>query len=300
MIGQGWIKNRRSCRGLMAALFLLLAAAVFPFPAWALESGGELRVDDSAGLFSDGQEEALEAQAAALREEMNMDVAVVTADSTGGLATEEYADSYYEAGGFGIGKSHSGMLILLDMGNRQIYVSTEGAMIRFLTDARTETMMDHAMPYMQEGDYAGAVGQILADTQIFYRKGIPGGQYNYDRDTGQVRHHRSIRWYEGLIAFAVAAFCGGSACLAVRKEYAMEKERQQAANYQMAYRANAAFQYHSQNDVLADKSVSQALIARAVSGGMRPGGYGGGTGGGRSTTHTSGGGRTHGGGGRKF
>ena len=280
----------------MAAILTVL----FSFSAMALEKDSTLRVDDGAALFTTEETKQLEEQIAALRKEMNMDVAVVTADDTGGLSSEEFADRSYENDGYGVEKNHSGVLLLLDMDNRQLYVSTEGAMVRFLTDERIETMMDHAIPYMQQGDHAGAAAQMLKDVQAFYHKGIPGGQYNYDRDTGAVSRHRSIRWYEGLLAAAAAVFCGGSACLVVKKEYAMEQEQQQAANYHMAYRADARFHYQNQNDAMIDQFVVQNLIARAASGGGRPGGFGGGGGGGRSTTHTSSGGRSHGGGGRGF
>ena len=138
---------------------------------------------------------------------------------------------------------------------------------------------------------------MIADTAAFYRKGIPDGQYSYNRDTGEVSRHRSIRWYEFLLAFAAAAFTGGAACLNVKRQYAMEREKRQAANYHMAYRAGAHFDYRSQNDALVNKFVTQNVIVRSSAGSGRPGGGGGGA---MSTTHTSAGGQTHGGGGRGF
>lgn len=294
-------KWRRRLFLILPVIFWLLAAGVSPLKSWALDRDPALRVEDGAGLFTSEETNGLQAQITALREEMNMDVVVMTTDDTGGASSETYADWYYEAGGYGVGRNHSGVLLMLDMDNREIYVSTEGAMIRFLTDGRIETMLDNAIGYMQNGDYAGAAKQLLTDVEGFYRKGIPGGQYNYDRETGRISRHRSIRWYEGIIALAVAAFCGTGACLAVKKEYAMQEEQSRAANYHMAYRANAEYRYRNQNDVLADQFVVQNIIARAVQSTGRPGGgSSGGRSGGRSTTHTSSGGRSHGGGGRKF
>lgn len=284
---------------LIAAVFCLLAAAL-PLRVWAQEQDSDWRVDDSAGLFTAEEAQTLQETISALREEMNMDVGLLTTDDTGGYSSETYADWYYEASGYGTGKDYSGVLLMLDMDNRELYISTEGAMIRFLTDVRIETMLDHAIGYMQSGDYAGAAEQLLTDLQIYYRKGIPGGQYNYDRETGQVSRYRSIRWYEGLMAFAVAIFCGAGACLAVKREYAMQKEQRRAANYHMAYRANAKYRYRNQNDVMTGQFVNQSVIARAVQTSGRSGGSSGSRGGGRSTTHRSSGGRSHGGGGRRF
>lgn len=258
------------------------------------------RVFDEAGLLDAEQVQALEAQIAAARETMNLDLVLVTTEDTGSDSSEEYADWYYDSGGFGIGRDDSGVLLLMDMDNRQLYVSTAGAMERFLTDERIETMMDRAIPYMQQGDYAGAAGQMVSDVETFYHKGIPGGQYNYDRETGQVSRYRSIRWYEALLALGAALITGGGACMSVKRDYAMEQEQRQAANYHMAYRAGAQFDFRNRNDALIDQFVVQNVIARTTGRGRGPGGFGGGGGGGRSTIHTSRSGRTHGGGGRGF
>ncbi len=283
----------------LLTVFLCIAVMlVFPRSAMAQETEGSLRLCDDAKLFTEKAAEKIETQAEVLREEMNMDIVVVTTDYTGSMSSEEYADWYYEEGGYGVGKNHNGALLLLDMDNRELYVSTEGAMTRFLTDKRIDTMLDHAVPAMKQNDYAGAVFSMLDDIQIFYRKGIPGNQYNYDRETGAISRYRSIRWYEWLLAAAVAVFCGGSACLSVKNQYAMKKERRQAANYQMAYRANAQFHFQDYNDAMVDQSVVQSRISAAVRSGGRSGGGSGGSG--RSTTHRSSGGRSHGGGGRRF
>lgn len=285
---------------LLTAMLWILLAFVLPMKSWAVETDSVRRVNDFAELFTAAEADKLQEQITTLREEMNMDVALLTTDDAGGVSSETYADRYYEESGYGVGKNHSGVLLLLDMDNREIYISTEGAMVRFLTDARIETMLDHAVGYMQSGEYAGAAEQMLTDVQSFYRKGIPGGQYIYDRDTGMISRYRSIRWYEGAAAFAAAVFCGAGACAAVKKEYSMQTEMRRAANYHMAYRANAQYQFRNQNDVLADQSVVQNIIVRASHSGGRSGGGHGGGGGGRSTTHRSSGGRSHGGGGRKF
>lgn len=292
------MSGRKAALWLMLLLVIAAAGTLVAHGAAMPESGQSRRVFDDAGLLDSDRQAALEEQIAAARKEMRMDLVLVTTDQTGGLSSEEYADWYYENGGFGEGTDHRGALLLLDMENRELYISTEGAMIRFLTDSRIETMLDHGIVYMQQQDYGAAAEQLVADTLGYYRQGIPGGQYNYDRETGAVSRYRSIRWYEALLALAVSGFCGAGACLKVKKDYAMKQEQRQAANYLMAYRAGAQFQFQAQNDALADQYVVQSIIPRSTGGGGRGGGSQGG--GGRSTTHTSAGGRTHGGGGRRF
>lgn len=283
--------------------FWILAVTLFalavPISAWAALEADSRRVFDGAGLFTDIGIAELEEEIAGMREAMKMDVVLVTTDEAGGKSAPQYADDYYDEGGFGTHGDLSGVLFLIDMDNRELYVSTSGTMIRFLTDGRVEQMLDHAYTHAAEGNYTGVARQFLADTTAYFHKGIPGGQYNYDTETGAISVHRSIRWYEALLAAAVAVFCGGAACLNVKREYAMKQERGRAASFHMAYRANAQFAFHQQNEVLLNSFTTQnALPRNPRGGGGGTGGFGGGAG--RSSTHTSSGGRTHGGGGRKF
>lgn len=292
---------------LLSVLLAFLLPVFLPLSAWgaspnaasAVMGAGEQRVFDGAGLLTAEERGQFEDEIAGMRKTMKMDVVVVTTDEAGGKSAEQYADDFYDEGGFGTRSDYSGVLFLIDMDNREIRISTSGTMIRFLTDDRIDKMLDHAYPHASDGDYPGVVRELLADTATYFRKGIPGGQYHYDMETGKISVYRSIRWYEALMAFAAALFSGGAACLNVKRQYAMKTERGRAAGYNLAYRANAQFAFRDQNDVLVNSFVTQRVILRNT-GGPRPGGGGGIGGGSRSSTHTSGGGRTHGGGGRKF
>lgn len=259
----------------------------------------ERRVFDQAGLFSADEAEDLEEQIAGIMQGTNMDLVVVTTEDAQGKSARDYADDFYDEGGFGVGKDASGVLFLIDMDNREICISTAGAMQRFLTDSRIESMLDHAYDCVQQGDYAGAASKMVGETLSWYHKGIPGGQYTYDKDTGRISRYRSIRWYEGVLALLIAGFCGFAACQNVRREYGMKQDRQRAAGYLMSYRANAQFACRKQNDALIQSYVTHQVIPRS-SGGLKGGGSGGFSSGGRSTVHRSSSGRSHGGGSRKF
>lgn len=299
------MKNRRTRMAgiLLSAAVLLILTVGTGAGRWQAygaqgSAAGEERVLDGAGLFSARETEELEQQLASLRAETKMDAVLVTTDDTGGKSARDYADDTYDEQGFGTGSDKSGVLFLIDLDNREMWISTTGKMIRYLTDDRISSMLDHAYEYAQEGNFAGCAGQMIADTAHWYRAGIPGDQVTYNEDTGEISRYRSIRWYEALIALAIAGFCGGTACLNVKRQYAMEEQRRQAANFNMAYRANARFNYVDPLDVLVNAFVTQQILARNVSGGS--GGHGSMGGGHVSTTHMSGGGHTHGGGGRKF
>lgn len=281
----------------LLAILFTMAGTVSPIAAQAAEQ----RVYDQADLFSEEEEEELEQNIQELREAMEMDAVLVTTEDAEGKTSEQYADDFYDEYGFGEGEDFSGVLYLIDMDNRELHISSCGEMIRVLTDERIDDMLDSGLSYMEDQDYAGCARQWIEDTEFWYEEGIVSGQYNVDRDTGEVSRYqeeykRSIDWYEVLLAFGVSAFCGISVCGKVKRDYAMKQERKQAANYYMAYRADACFRFRDQSDVMTNSHITRQRIPRNTSSG-----HSGSLGhSGRSTTHRSSSGRSHGGGGRKF
>jgi uncharacterized protein len=294
----------RICR---VAVFLPVVLLLLTFLSGGMkayaESGspegvsGEKRVYDEAGLFSREETEALESQIQALRKEMNMDVVITTTDRAGGKTAGEYAEDFYIRGAFGVGKDYSGVLFLIDMDNREIYILPVGKMNRFLTDKRWNSILDAAYEEVSGQNYVACAGSFLDGVAKYYKAGIPGGQYNYDKETGKISVYRSIRWYEAALAALIGLIAAAAACGGVTSRYSMKKERGGARNSLMAYRANCQFRYSDQYDHLVNKNVTFMIIPRNQGNGGNGGG--GFSSGGRSTTHTSSG-HTMGGGGRKF
>lgn len=287
------------CRTALLLLVSLLCFGVFGASGAQASDGTEQRVFDMAGLLTKEEVAEFERIIQENRDRMKIDIVVVTTEDAGGKSAREYADDFYDEGGYGYGRKKNGVLFLIDMDNRELYVSTGGDVIRLLTDSRIESILDDVYEGASRSDYADSVGAFLKAVDQYYQKGIVSGQYNYDTETGRISIHRSIRWYEMLLALAVSGFVAGSICLGVINRYEMKKERRQAANYLMAYRADCQFRYQEQTDNLVNKFVTTAVIPRSQN---HSGGGGGRSGGssGRSSTHRSSSGRSHGGGGRKF
>lgn len=285
--------------------FVLLLSVFFAGTAFASESAGETRVFDMAGLFTDSEKAALEEQIAKLRDANEMDAAIVTTEENFGSA-RDFADDFYEEMELGTGSGHDGALFLIDMENGELWISTEGKMIRYLTDARIETILDDTFEYAADGEFYDAAVCFLEDLEICVSNGIAKDQYSYNEETGAVSRYHSIQWYEFLFAFVVAAAVAGIAVLGVVREYSMKNSGTKlAANFNLSYRKDSSF---TAGNILAGvilgSYVTRQIIAsqnKGNSGGSR--GSSGGrslSSGGRSTTHRSSSGRTHGGGGRKF
>ena len=293
-----FINNSKRIIATIIIMLMVIAVTSIPniiLPVW----GAEQRVFDDAGLFTNQEKTTLEDHVADAIKTTHMDVVVVTTDNAGGKSAMEYADDYFDQGGFGTGTKKSGILYLIDMDNRELYISTKGDTIRLITDSRVESMLDDAYGFVTNENYSDSVISVVDNIEEYFKTGYESGQYNYDSETGAISYRKTLRWYEVLIAIAVATTVALSYCLSIKKQYAMKSEKRQASGYNLAYRALASFAFVAVADQLLDKHVSQRIIPRNMGG---PGGTGSSGGGfsGRSTTHSSGGGSTHGGGGRSF
>ncbi|MDF2886667.1 MAG: hypothetical protein K0R23_1052 [Lacrimispora sp.] len=259
-------------------------------------NGNEARVYDDAGLFTADQKDEFETTIQSMKKEMNMDVVIVTTGDTGGETAKDYAENFYIERSFGMGSDDRGALFLIDMDNREMYILPVGKMNRFLTDQRWNRILDDAYNEISQGDYAACARTYLTGVRKYYREGIPGGQYNYDADTGEISVYHSIEWFEAALAILVAAAAGAAVCGGVTSQYSMKKVKRRAANSLLSYRAASEFHYSRQDDSLVNTSVTHVIIPRNTGGNGSNGGM---SSSGRSTTHSNSG-RTMGGGGRKF
>jgi len=114
----------------------------------AKSSGGTYRVvlEDSAQLLDESEEEEL----AVLMQEVTAygNAAFKTTDQNAG-STEAYARQYYREQ-FG---TDSGILFLIDMDNRTIWIHSDGAVYRVITKSYADTITDNVYRYATDGEY---------------------------------------------------------------------------------------------------------------------------------------------------
>ena len=287
----------KKIKGIMICLLICTFLVMGSMAVWADQTGavsGQPRVFDQAGLFSETEIIQLEEKIAQCRKSTKMDVVIVSAYADGERSAEEYADDYYDYGGFGVGKKASGVLLLYYMDG------TAGTMINMLTDERIESILDDVYGDLGNRDFAGATEHFLEDVKAYVKEGVESGQYTYDRDTGEIVRYHSIRLYEVAIAMVIAGISAGSVCLDIKKRYAMKQSSREVSNSLQAYRADCAFHFSVAGDKMVNKYVRSVPIPRNTSSGSGGRGHSGSSSAGRSTIHTSSSGSSHGGGGRRF
>lgn len=298
----------KKIKGIMICLLICTFLVMGSMAVWADQTGavsGQPRVFDQAGLFSETEIIQLEEKIVQCRKSTKMDVVIVSAYADGERSAEEYADDYYDYGGFGVGKKASGVLLLYYMDGPgqpggECYISTAGTMINMLTDERIESILDDVYGDLGNRDFAGATEHFLEDVKAYVKEGVESGQYTYDRDTGEIVRYHSIRLYEVAIAMVIAGILAGSVCMDIKKRYAMKQSSREVSNSLQAYRADCAFHFSVAGDKMVNKYVRSVPIPRNTSSGSGGRGHSGSSSAGRSTIHTSSSGSSHGGGGRRF
>lgn len=253
------------------------------------ESAGmaESYVFDYAGLMSEDEIAALEMQIAAMKEKTGWDIFAVTTDYAEGKSTVAYADDFYDER---TTEDSDGILVLIDMDNREIYISTCGKAIRYLTDARIERVLDDGFYYVSNGEYASCLSAMLSTSEYYYDAGIQENQYNYDVETGAVSEYRTLTWMEVVPVFFLAVAVGLAIFFGVKKSYSLKGGR-----YEYPYMKYGKLDLtEHQDQFLRAHTTHHRIQTSSSSGGSSRSSSG------RSSTHRSSSGRSHGGGGRRF
>lgn len=160
-------------------LFSLLIALLLPVLAMAENR----QVIDEMQLLDPDEVQEINAQMAAVEDKYLVDLAVLITDQVPDDTTEDlaivrnYADTYYDNGGFGMRLNGSGVLFLLDMNNCVIYISTGGDMIMYLDERRETEIMDAMFEFAAAGDYEGTVRCFVSMIEEYLWQGIDIGAY---------------------------------------------------------------------------------------------------------------------------
>lgn len=241
-------------------------------------------VFDEANLLTNSEILLLEEEANRISDKYNMDIVIVTTNDAQGKSSRDFADDYFDYGGFGRGSEYDGILFLLDMDNREAYISTTGIGIRYLTDQRIESVLDSVFDGgLSSGNYYGAILGFLDRTEFFLEQGIPSGQYNQPEP-----EPNTLTFEEVIFSLIGGIIAGGLFYIINKSRYKMGRRHNP-----YSYRANSIVNFTARDDKLINTFVTHRVIPKNnnISGGSSSG---------RSTTHRSSSGRSHGGGGRKF
>ena len=126
-------------------------------------------VEDYADVLTDAEEADLIAKLEALGSKYDIEVGVVTVDSNEGKDPQDFADDFYDANGYGYGINDDGLIVVFNTGkgdgNRNIWISTHGTGIDFLTDNEINLIVEMMINPIKNGDFAGAFDNFVTECE---------------------------------------------------------------------------------------------------------------------------------------
>ena len=251
---------------LMMILCLLIGSALNAYAATT-------HLTDNANLLTAAEVADLEEDLSQISRRHNVDVVIVTVDSTEGKGPMEFADDHYDYGGY----REDGILLLISMEDSDWWVSTTGYGITVVTDAGLAHMADYFVPYLSDGEFAEgfAVFAELCDEFITQAEsGDPYDVHNLPKDPFRFTRNLLIALVIGLAAAWIATGVKKAKLKTVREQSKADD-----------YIAPGSMQLTHSRDLFLYTHLDRREKPKSSGG---------------SSTHTSSSGTTHGGGGGKF
>ena len=177
-------KTSNRLHSLFAALAALILAAALAVPAFAVEGGfADLyyRMNDSAEVLTEDEDNELEDALEELSLRQSFDVTIATIESLESVdytSMEEYADDLYDFCQFGYGADRDGVLLLVSVGDRKWHISTCGYGITAFTDAGIQYLGEQMTPDMADGDYAAAFRTFVQWSDAYIDAARSGRPYD--------------------------------------------------------------------------------------------------------------------------
>lgn len=137
---------------------------------------------DEADLLTDSQETALVEKCAEISKKHNAQIAVVTVSSLEGGDIDEFVEFLYDENGYGYGKNHDGVLILVSMDPREFRILSNGLAGDAITLDYIDVITEEITPYLSDGDYAQAFGKYVDLCDYYINGHINGFPFNWGKN----------------------------------------------------------------------------------------------------------------------
>lgn len=247
------------------------------------------KVYDFANLLTDEQEASLYELMTNFITAYQMDIVIVTINSNNKSSAMDYADDFYDYNDFGISSTHDGLLFLIDMDTREMWISTTGQAILMYNDSRINSILDSTYSYIKSQKYFECAKVFITKSGSFARQGIPTNNKNYEIDNkGNYKKKSSnlIQSFPLFPAIIISFVLSTISVMIARSKHKTIKKATHARDYLI------------RNSISITKKEDRFINSHTTKVYDPPSSSS--SGGGGSSTHSSSSGISHGGGGRSF
>lgn len=246
------------------------------------------KVYDFANLFTDTQESSLYQLIKNFITTYSMDMVIVTINSNNKSSAMAYADDFYDYNDFGKGTTYDGLLFLIDMDTREMWISTTGQAILMYNDNRIDAILDSSYSYIKSQKYFECAKAFITKSSSFAQQGIPSNNKNYEIDNKGNYKKKStnlIQDFPLFPAIIISFILSAITVIIARSKHKTIRKATQAKNYII------------QNSINITRKEDRFLTSHTTKVYNPPSSS---SSSGGSSTHSSSSGSSHGGGGRSF
>ena len=236
-----------------------------------VKAGDYKNVKDTLDYLSQSEEARLKEEIDIIAKENQLDVVIVIVEDTEGKSSMAFADDYYDYNGYGIGSDYSGLLMLVNMGKREVWISTTGRAINIFTDRRIATMIDNVKKPLGSAKYYEACSTFLKDVRSYASTGTAARGTYFERVVKLIK-----TFYVYIAALVIAVIATVIASLSSKGKVTISSQ---------TYEKQGSFDlFDSRDDYIRETTTKTKIESNS----------------GKSSTHKGSSGRSHGGGGGSF
>lgn len=251
-------------------------------------------VVDMLDYLTESEENALQSRIDTIKENFNLDTVIVITDNTEGKSSMEFADDYYDYNGYGLDSEYSGLLMLINMDIREVWISTTGKAIDIYTDSRIYNMVNNVTGYLSNANYNAACNKFLDDVSKYAKSGVPEGQYRVEGDPYSTLDSRQLSnlSYFGKVSLLMSSWPVYIIALIIAiiaTVIVSHSSKGKVTISSRTYEESGSFVLTEDTNQYIRETTTRTKIERSSGGG-----------GSGSSTHRGSSGRSHGGGGGRF
>ena len=305
------MKKLRKCLNLILIVFILFNTTVFASTNTYPRTENDLKIDSSiivtesvkkaalatpkvdasekvydfADLLTESEELALYNKIMTFINTYNMDMVIVTIDTNNKRSATSYADDFYDYNDFGIGSTFDGLLFLIDMDNREMWISTTGKAIIMFDDYRIDKILDETYKYISTKNYYNCAKAFIEKSSNYASIGIPSSNSDYKIDENGNYVRTEYEKYFPIFGIIIFSLIVSSVFIAIA---CYRHKTIRKATRAKHYLVKDSFKLTESEDRFVTTHTSKVYDPPSSSSG------------GGSSSHRSSSGRSHGGGGRRF